>query len=320
VWRKARSSSIRRETARELRRYAGDERIPAGVRSRLKDAARTVGHPVTVPEQVRLPRRLVRERIQASLDRDARVRAGAEAKAAGIPPDRPLAAFELPHRIENVLPAVALLVEHGYGVVRVGDPGSGAVEMPGVIDLACAPRPSALLEFFVLQSARFLVCESADLQLAAYLTGTPTLTLNARDPITRYPVRRDGVFTLTRAVDLDTGRAIALEERLGADFFQNERNVGHLPGEPDTILDAVLEMHEGTSSAWQDTAGQEAFRTAATAAAEALAAPFAHVAQWGADGGFLGEGRLARAQANALPTGAWSAEAASSRPEAGGRS
>ena len=58
---------------------------------------------------VRFPRRLLRERVQVSLDRDARARAGAEARAAGIPVDRPLVAFELPHRVESALPAVAFL-------------------------------------------------------------------------------------------------------------------------------------------------------------------------------------------------------------------
>ena len=178
--------------------------------------------------------------------------------------------------------------------------------MPGLVDLACAPRPSALLEFFVLQSARFVVCESIDLQQAAYLTSTPTLTLNARDPISRYPVRRDGVFTLTRATDLDSGRVIPLHERLGDWFFLNDRNVGHTPNAPETVVEAVREMHEGSSAAWHDTAEQLAFRTAVTQSAGALAATVPLVADWGADDGFVGDGRLARVQA--ASSGAWSLE------------
>ena len=303
-WRREKALSFRREMARELRRHAGNERVPAGVRTRLKDAARAVGHPVPAPRPLRFPRRLLRERVQVSLDRDARARAGAEAMAAGIPVDRPLVAFELPHRVESALPAVAFLRDHGYWIVRIGDPRGGRVELPGVVDLACAPRPNALLEFFVLQSARFLACESTDLQHAAYLTGTPTLTLNARDPISRYPVRRDGIFTLTRAIDLDSGRVIPLAERLEAPFFLNERNIGHTPNAPETILEAVREMHEGTSAAWHDTAEQAAFRAAVTEAAGALAANVALVADTGADEGFVGDGRLARVQAAALEPGA----------------
>jgi len=273
-----------------------------------------VGHPTPKPAAARFPRRLLRERVQVSLDRDARARAGAEARSAGIPIDRPLVAFELPHRVENALPAVSFLVEHGYGVVRIGDPRGGRVEMPGLVDLACAPRSSALLEFFVLQSARFVVCESIDLQQTAYLTSTPTLTLNARDPISRYPVRRDGIFTLTRATDLDSGRVIPLHERLSDWFFLNDRNVGHTPNAPETVVEAVREMHEGSSEAWHDTAEQLAFRTAVTQSAGALAATVPLVADWGADDGFVGDGRLARVQAETLQPEA----AGSPKPEAGG--
>jgi putative glycosyltransferase (TIGR04372 family) len=297
AWRRDRMLSIRRELARELRRYAGDERFPAGVRTRLKDAARVIGHPAPAASTAARPRQLIRERLQASLDRDARTRASAEAKAAGIPIDRPLVAFELPHRVESALPAVRFLLEQGYGVVRIGDPRGGGIEMAGLIDLACGPQPSALLEFFVLQSARFVVAESVDVEHAAYLTGTPTLTLNARDPISRYPIRRDGVFTLTRAVDLDSGRVIPLAERLEGAYFQNERNIGHMPNEPGIIVDAVREMHEGASGAWHDSPEQVAFRTAATAAASVLPRSVPQAAEWAADGGFLGDGRLTRAQA-----------------------
>jgi putative glycosyltransferase (TIGR04372 family) len=309
-WR-ARVQSVRRETARELRGYAGDERFPAGVRTILKNAARSVGHPAPVPAPVRFPRRLVRDRVRAWLDREARAHAAVEARAAGIPSDQPLAAIELPHRVESAWPAVQFLLEQGYAVVRIGDPRGGRVQAAGVVDLACGPRPSALLEFFVLQSARFLVCESRDLQHAAYLAGTPTLTLNARDPISRYPIRADGVFTLTSAVDLDTGRVLPLAERLEAATFHNERNLGHVPNAPDVILEAVREMHEGTSASWQDTAGQAAFRAAVTQAAQTIGATTPAVAEWGADMGFVGDGRLARVQVEHGADG-------SRKPEAGG--
>jgi putative glycosyltransferase (TIGR04372 family) len=298
-WR-ARVTSVRRELARELRKHAGDERIPAGVRTRLKTTARAVGHPAPKAAAARFPRRLLRERVQVSLEREARARAAHEAIGAGIPLARPLVAFELPHHVATALPAVSFLVEQGYGVVRIGDPCGGAVDMPGVVDLASAPRPNPQLEFHVLQSARFIVCQSLDLQYAAYLTGTPSLILNARDPISRYPIRPDGVFTLTRAVDLDSGRLIPLRERLGAAVFHNERNIGHAPSGPATILEAVREMHEGTSGTWHETSEQAAFRAAAAEAAEALAHDIPLIAAWGADDGFIGEGRLARVQAAVL--------------------
>jgi putative glycosyltransferase (TIGR04372 family) len=311
AWRREQTLSIRRELARELRRHAGNERVPAGVRTQLKDAARVVGHPAPKAGRPGFPRRLVREGVQVSLDRDARARADSDAKAAGIPADRPLVAFEVPHHVESALPAITFLIEQGYGVIRIGDPRGGRVDVAGLVDLACAPRPSGLLEMLVLQSARFLVCESRDLQQAAYLTGTPTLTINARDPISRYPIRRDGVFTLTRAIDLDSGRVIPLYERLEASSYHNDRNLGHTPNPPDTILEAVREIHQGTTVAWHETAEQAAFRVAAAEASERLAAGVPFVAEWGADAGFIGDGRLARVQAHDFP-GARS-------PEPGGR-
>ena len=301
AWRHERMLSVRRELARELRRHAGNERVPAGVRTKLKEAARVAGHPAPVAATPGFPRRLLRERVHVSLDRDARVRAEVEAKAAGIPRDRPLVAFEVPHRVESALPAIAFLIEQGYVVVRIGDPRGGHVDVAGVVDLAYAPRPSALLELLVLQSARFLVCESQDLQQTAYLTSTPTLTLNARDPISRYPIRRDGVFTLTGTIDLDSGRVISLHERLEAPFYQNERNLGHTPNPAAIVLEAVREMHQGATVAWDDTAEQAAFRVAAAEASDTLAASVPVVAEWRADAGFLGEGRLARVQALAVP-------------------
>lgn len=300
-WRRERTLSARRELARELRRHAGNERIPARVRTQLKNAARAVGHPAPTASADRFPRRLINERVQVSLDRAARARANNETRDAGIPLNRPLVAIELPHRVESAFPAMSFLIEHGYGVVRIGDPRGGAVAIPGVVDLACGPRPSPLLEFYVLQSARFLVCESQDLQHAAYLTGTPSLTLNAREPISRYPIRRDGVFTLTRAVDLDSGREIPLPERVEAAFFQNERNIGHTPNGAGTILEAVREMHEGVSGAWHETLEQAVFRTAVALAAELLAPTVPFVAAWTVDDGFIGDGRLARVQAGDAP-------------------
>lgn len=296
-WRRDRVVSVRRELGRELRRHAGDERLPSAVRTRLKNAARRIGHPEPTPA-LAFPRRLIRERVQVSLDREARARAAAEARAAGIPLDRPLVAFELPHRVENALPAVAFLVDRGYGVVRIGDPRGGSVVAPGLVDLACGARPSPLLEFFVLQSARFLVCESVDLQHAGYLAGTPTLTLNVHDAVARYPIRADGAFTLSRAVDLDTGRVVSTAERLETAFYQNERNIGYSTNPPELVVAAVSEMHDATAGAWRESTGQAAFRAAATAAAGTLAATVAGVAGRGADAGFLGDGRLARGQAD----------------------
>ena len=319
AWRRDRARSVRRELARELRRHAGDERVPAGVRTRLKDAARVVGHPAPKPGAARFPRRLLRERVQVSLDRDARARADAEARAAGIPIDRPLVAFELPHRVENALPAVSFLVEHGYGVVRIGDPRGGHVEMPGLVDLACAPRPSALLEFFVLQSARFVVCESIDLQQAAYLT--EHAHVDAQRTRSDLPVpgparRRLHADARHRSRFGPRDPAARAPGRLVLPERPQRRTHPERPGDGGRGRSRDARGQLGGLARYRRAGWR--FARPSRNRPRALAATVPLVADWGADDGFVGDGRLARVQAEALAAwspepGAWSRRASLSR-------
>jgi hypothetical protein len=107
------------------------------------------------------------------------------------------------------------------------------------------------------------------------------------------------LLLLARAVDLDSGRALALDERLGEDYFTQLRNIGHASASADELADATLEMHVRLSEGGDDTAGQTEFRAKVTKAAVALAPAVPYVAEWGADRGFMGDGRLARVQAKA---------------------
>ena len=287
-----------RELHRELRRQAGDVRLPAPTRARFKDAARRAltWAPQIAPPQAVFPRRLLRERIAVTLTDAARAEADALADAAGLR-GAPLVAFEVPARVEVAAPAIAYLTGLGYLVVRVGDASGGRFEWPGVIDVAGHGTSRPLLDMWILLNARFLVCQSADLQHAAYLTNTPTLRCNARDPFAAYPVRADGLLLLARAVDLDTGRVLGLDERLSEDYFSQPRHIGHASGSADELADATREMHESLVRGTADADGQAAFRVRLTDAAVALAPTVPYVAEWGADRGFMGDGRLARVQA-----------------------
>jgi len=294
-----------REMHRELRRQAGDERLPARSRMRFKEAARRAlgWAPARGPQQAAFPRRLLRERIAVTLTNAARAEGDGLAGAAGVRAEAPIVAFEVPSRVEAAMPAIACLTGLGYVVVRVGSDSGGRLDMPGVIDVASrGARP--LLDVWLLLHARFLVCHSADWQQAAYLTNTPTVRYDARDPFAAYPVRADGLLLLARAVDLESGRTLSLDERLGEDYFTQQRNIGHASCAADELADATREMHEQLSAGAVDVdaAGQAAFRVHATNAAMALAPEVAYVAEWGADCGFLGDGRLARVQARGAVT------------------
>jgi putative glycosyltransferase (TIGR04372 family) len=288
-----------REMHRELRRQAGDERLPARSRMRFKEAARRAltWAPAAGPQDTAFPRRLLRERIVLTLTNAARAEGDGLAGAAGLPAGAPIVAFEVPARMEAVMPAIACLTGLGYTVVRVGSDSGGRLDMSGVIDVASQGLAAPLLDVWLLLRARFLVCQSADWQQAAYLTNTPTVRYDARDPFAAYPVRTDGLLLLARAVDLESGRTLSLDERLSDDYFDRLRNIGHASCAADELADAAREMHEPLSAGGTDTAGQAEFRVHATNAAVALAPEVPYVAEWGADRGFLGDGRLARVQA-----------------------
>lgn len=286
-----------RELHRELRRQAGDLRLPAQSRARFKNAARRAltWAPPLAPPQTVFPRRLLRERIAVTLSDAALAEANGLADAAGLR-GAPMVAFEVPARVEVAAPAIAYLTGLGYVVVRIGDVSGGPLEWPGVIDVAGHGTPRPLLDLWVLLNARFLVCQSADLQHAGYLTNTPTLRCNARDPFAAYPVRADGLLLLARAVDLDSGRVLGLDERLSEDYFNQLRNIGHASGSADEVAAATREMHESLLPGSRDADGQIDFRARLTDAAAALAPAVPYVAEWGADRGFMGDGRLARVQ------------------------
>jgi hypothetical protein len=268
------------EWHKELRRHIGDERLPVDLRGRMRDSAhrsliRSNDWHRTVPP---FPRRWLREKTPISLPPALVAEAAASAKAAGIDPDRPWVAMEIRRRPEVFADAIAWLERQGYAVVPIGK------------------KHPSLVELYALLMARFLVCESLDVQHRAYLTNTPSLLLNARDPFSAYPVRDDGLFTLATPVDLESGAAIAgsdLDER----YFRSLRSCGFRGNSSAQILAAVQEIHGLVTTGGRESAAQTAFRERVMTAATSQAGRFALVAKWGPDAGFLGNGRLAQWQA-----------------------
>jgi putative glycosyltransferase (TIGR04372 family) len=289
------------ECHRELRRQAGDDRLPADVRVRVRERAQGLLARAAASRRppTPFPRRRLRERVSVTLPPPLMAQASAAAAAVGIVASQPLVAVEVQHRPDLFDSALAWLQSKGYQVARVGS-ATEPIGRAGVIELSRAPAHAELLELFVLLNAAFVVCESLGLQHLAYATNTPSLLLNAPDAFSGYPVRDDGLFTLRTAVELDTGETFGPADQLSERYVRARRNCGFRGNSELEILAAVREMHEGVSRGWVDAAGQARFRALVIEAAPSLTATAPFVAEWGPDAGFIGDGRLARCQADTL--------------------
>lgn len=278
----AAAASFWQEWYRELRRYAGDQRLPYVLRAKLRGAAdRALGRAEAEEARAVVPRwnrRMLSAAPAVPLSSPDAQQARSAVAARGLAPDRPFVTIDVRHRADRLSEAVELLSARGYQIAHIEDPAADPMH-------------------HLLRSSAFVICSSAERQHAAYLTHTPSLRLDAKDPFTAYPIRQDGLFTLATAIDLDTGRSLAVSELLTERYFRNTRNCGYRATSAADIAPAVLEMIEGTGSGWTETAGQARFRLAVADAGVALGGRVRHIAEWDAASGFVGEGRLARVQA-----------------------
>jgi putative glycosyltransferase (TIGR04372 family) len=276
-----------REIHKELRRHIGDERLPYALRRRLRVIAeRSMDRSARASRDAaarRRDRRLLREPATVVLPESLEAAGRELAQQNGVPLDRPLVALEIHSRREASHPAIDAVAATGSTVVRVGQHDGVPIDRAGVVDLTA--QRSNLLSAFVLLRARFLICETADLQSIAYLTSTPCLRLNAIDPFEAYPIRRDGLFTLATPVDLSTGRELGLDEGMAHSHVRHLDRYVHRPNRAADVLAAVEEMLDIVAGVIVDTAGQARYRSRL-----AGAAPEA----------FIGDGRLARVQAERM--------------------
>jgi hypothetical protein len=298
------------EWHKEIRRHVGDERLPVDLRGQLREHAhRSLSRSSASRIITRFPRRLLHDRVRTTLPFELKAEASAAAVAAGIPLDAPLVAIDVRRWPETLADAMAWLEREGYFVVRIDEESNGGSARNGSARNGGSAEYSGAgpalrtgagpaLRTLVMLTARFVICDSLERQHLAYLTGTPTLLINARDPFTAYPVRADGLFTMATAIDLDSGRELASSEWLEEAYFRSLRTCGYRATNAADVLAAAQEMHEGVSGTWRDSPGQIRFRERATAAGTALAGRVPLVAEWGPDTGFLGNGRLARVQAD----------------------
>lgn len=297
------AASFWHEGFRELRRHIGDERLPFDLRARLRAIADWMfarSKSSGADTGRRLRRRLLREPLATELPAPRAAEAWSEMAGLGLTPSQRVVALDVRGRVEPLLGAVDYLVAEGYTVVRIGDPSRGPVQRTGVIDLCFSPRQTALLELFVIMTCDFVVCGSRDVQQVAWLANRPCLLLNAWDPFSGYPIREDGLYMLQSAIDLDSGRVLTPADLLREDYYRNLRNCGHRENSAAEVLDAVREMHHGVRHGWTESNAQARFRRLVEQAGAELAPRFPLVARWAPDDGFIGDGRLARCQADRL--------------------
>jgi hypothetical protein len=268
------------EWYRELRRHVGDDRLPLDLRGQLRQAAQRSFARWAAADGRRLgpqfPRAQLRHSIPMRLPEPLVERARIEAAQRGIP-SGPLVAVDVRDHVDDFDAIVDSIAARGYVPVRLGD--------------------GRLLDVFLLLSAVFLLCDNSDAQRTAYVTNTPTLTINATDAFSFYPVRRDGVYLLKQAVDLDSGRLLSIDDMLSDAYYGNLRNCGHRDNRATEVGAAIDEMFEGVRHGWHDTMSQSRYRARVVDAGVALAPHVRHVAKWGPVDGFIGDGRLARVQA-----------------------
>jgi len=297
-WREA-SASVSHELYREFRRHAGDERLPSALRQALRaraDRAHANALAMRVSPAA-FPRRLLREPTKISMAPAIIEQGRARLLTYGVSDGTPLVVFDVRTRPDIATALIRSLAREGYIVVITGNhvPDIGA--QTGVVDLTTAPR-SLAIEMFALSVAAFALCGSIETQHLAYLTDTPSLTINARDPFSAYPLRANCRFTLRTAIDLDTGRVLGIDELLTDRYFRNLRNCGYRDNTADELIDAVAEIRAGLGGGWTETQSQARFRSRVAEASLTLEPAFPFVAEWGADEGFIGDGALVRFQAD----------------------
>jgi hypothetical protein len=170
-------------------------------------------------------------------------------------------------------------------VVQVG-PAGERIPHPAIIDTRSGTSTPTALTLHLLQTSRFVVCDTLDTQRVADLTGTPALLLNATEPLNAYPIRGDGLFTMATPVDLDTG-----DELDAVSLLQDpraHRTCGFRTNTAAQVLDAVAEMHDATLGTLTEHDSQRRFRARLLANCR--------------QDGSVAKGRLARWQAERVNT------------------
>jgi hypothetical protein len=272
------------EWHKEIRRHAGDERLPPPLRARLREHARQVARRPATDRSIAIERQWLRDPVRISLPPAAVAEASRIAAAAGVVAGRVAVTVDVRARPELFAPAAGVLVDRGYQVIQIG-PAGERIPHPDVVDGRSGYMTTAS-SIHLLLASRFLVSDTPDTQRIAYLTGTPTLLLNATDPWSACPIRPDGLFTLATPVDLETGDA--LDPGALLQEWRGRRALGWRGNTAGQIVEAVREMHDASAGAVHEHPSQRRFRM--------------RLLETSGEEGFVAGGRLARWQAERVNT------------------
>lgn len=308
TWWRETMTSAAHEWRRELRRQASNGELPFDVRLRLREIADASA---VRRDAYRFPRRLLLAPSTMSLPPALLEQTRMELNARGLTDYTRLVTFESRTRPDIARAALDFLRREGYTVVRIGDRGEQVSSGDGVLDLRAVQPRTPLFEMSLVATSTFLVCESSSLQHLAYVTNTPSLTINAREPFAAYPVRRNGLFALCTPIDLETAQRITFADMLSEPYFRDLRkqeargrrrgSYGYFDNTAEEIIQALREMMAGAAAGWaNETESQVRFRARVVDAGAALAAVSPHVAEWGPDEEFIGDGRLVAFQADSV--------------------
>ena len=328
-----RAEEFREDFWQEVGELAREETWDPSMSPRLRNALRSLKYYAGRQRSQRpvlaapyLKRRLIRAPVPVRLRAPVAERTAALAAAIGIPIDAPIVTVHAREpgwkrgrevqdkvfrgqrqrddstrniRIDTYFPAIDYLVSQGFTVVRLGDPSMKPVSRRGVIDLALDPRRTPALDVYALLRSRFLLAGESGPSVFTLLTNTPTLTVNATDPISSFPIRSDWLFMLKKVIDLETGESLTLSQMTTERYVAALRDTYRFRFVSNTreeILEAVQEILAFLNAPPLESLRQARFREQVTQSSIDLAARYPYVRKWSADAGFIGDGRLAQCQ------------------------
>ena len=182
-------------------------------------------------------------------------------------------------------------------MVRIGDPSTGRIDRPGVVDLATSAERSDLLECYCVARSDFFIGGEPGSAILAWISGKPALTLNATVPVgLAYPVHGSDIFTLKRVRDRIDGYALSPLDMLTREYLARAHDTeryDYFDNSPEDVLDAVKDIIEIVEhGVGPETPEQREFRLRALGVGvRAVENP--EVRELGPHQGFLGRGRIA---------------------------
>ena len=203
--------------------------------------------------------------------------------------------------IETYIPAMEFLVDHGYVVVRIGDPTMKPLVKAGVVDVATFDCDTRWLQLWAVLNSQFFVGCNSGPSFIPLLTNTPTLLTNITNPLKQYAARTRDRIILKGLSDPRAGGVLPLKAMLRAlyvDKLHRQKDVAWVNNTENDILEAVKEMCDVLGGATTPATNQVQFK-AELQAIRSLPRISAMLALKGSpDPTYLGEGYIARSFAD----------------------